>query len=185
VSTTTENHFYSGRVTELKRLRGSQNGNPRWRINLDDGTTFSTEPDAVVGFAISETEHSNHWVKLELNGNDRIVGVEVLGRATEVQIAPQKLTEAQKLTQEITLLWDHRTNLGEVFLNNQDDREEMRALLATHETPFLNGIIQAQLVLAFEEAAEAFPSDIPGASLVREWLEERANQYQSGELDAL
>jgi DNA-binding PucR family transcriptional regulator len=124
-------------------------------------------------------------VKLELNGNDRIVGVEVLGRATEVQLAPQKLTEAEKLTQEITLLWDARTSLGEVFLNNQDDREEMRALLATHETPLLREALLDAVTEALQDAADDFPDDLPGRALVSEWLEERAAKYRSGELDVL
>lgn len=44
----------SGR--SLERLRNSANGNPRFRVTFDDGTSFETGRDAQVGYLIGNSE---------------------------------------------------------------------------------------------------------------------------------
>lgn len=50
-----------GKVTNLKRLRSSVNGNPRFEVTLtdEDGTTYTTatSPDSMLAYAIENAEY--------------------------------------------------------------------------------------------------------------------------------
>ncbi len=45
----------SGKLTIIKRLKGSINGNPRFLIAID-GIEYSTQPDATLGYRASNYE---------------------------------------------------------------------------------------------------------------------------------
>ncbi len=44
------------RITELKRLNSSVNGNPRYRVTFDDGSSAITQSDAMFCYAITNPE---------------------------------------------------------------------------------------------------------------------------------
>lgn len=149
-------NFYGGRIIGMQRLRNSAAGNPRWHLTLDNGVEFATEPDAQVAYALSETEHLNKWVTLRLSSTRNVVGVEVIGA--------------------------HTGPLPELGPLNGITEAESEAFLAAVSPDAPAPTPEEAAYEALLEAADAFPSDIPGQSLVKEWLTERAEKYRTGEL---
>jgi hypothetical protein len=52
-------------ITHLERLHNSVNGNPRFRITFDDGSTHLLSSDASLGYCITNTEYRgalNVWL---------------------------------------------------------------------------------------------------------------------------
>lgn len=64
------------KIADLKRLRNSVNGNPRYRVTFADGTVVDTAADH--GFAFSITEG---WIGQQ-------VTVQIGGRGTIVDLEP-------------------------------------------------------------------------------------------------
>jgi hypothetical protein len=42
--------------TSIERMRSSAVANPRWRLFFDDGTSFTTKPDASCGYGADNSE---------------------------------------------------------------------------------------------------------------------------------
>lgn len=47
---------FTGVIAGLERLANSRNGNPRYRVVFADGQVYSTEPDAQIGYGITNPE---------------------------------------------------------------------------------------------------------------------------------
>ena len=65
----------SGRT--LERLRSSANGNPRYRVTFADGTTFTTERDAQLGYSIGNPEFDGD-VLVTVDSQGEIVDIEAV-----------------------------------------------------------------------------------------------------------
>lgn len=63
------------RITGLKRLKHSVNGNPRWSVTLETGQTYPTVPDAMCSYGI-ENRPLRGRVDVVLNGRNMIEYVE-------------------------------------------------------------------------------------------------------------
>jgi hypothetical protein len=63
-------------IIDLHRTTNSGNGNPRYRVTLDNGRTYRTETDAAVNNMIDNSEYRDVPVRLTLR-DARIIGVEV------------------------------------------------------------------------------------------------------------
>lgn len=63
-------------VEAVERRRSSVNGNPRWLVQLDDGTSYLTATDAAVNYGIQNSELSKpNQVEVTVE-NGRIVYIE-------------------------------------------------------------------------------------------------------------
>lgn len=62
-------------VASIERRQNTASGNPRWKVQLDDGRVLETEPDAAVGHRI-DGWFERGPVDVALNEHGRIVGWE-------------------------------------------------------------------------------------------------------------
>ena len=60
----------TGKVKHLEHLRPSANGNPRYKITLDNGKTYQLQSDAALGYGIANSEYRtrNHTFVLSDSG---------------------------------------------------------------------------------------------------------------------
>ena len=45
---------FTATIARLERMRSSHNGNPKFRVIFDNGQSYETKTDAMVGYKISE-----------------------------------------------------------------------------------------------------------------------------------
>ena len=64
-----------GTIAELKRLKLSASGNPRYRVTLVGGAVMQTQTDASVNYAMGNPEWHNVPVILTTTRAGRIVGI--------------------------------------------------------------------------------------------------------------
>ena len=48
---------FTATILTIERERSSRNGNPRWRVTFDNGTSMRTEVDGSVGYGIENREN--------------------------------------------------------------------------------------------------------------------------------
>ena len=54
------------RISLLKRANNSVDGNPRWRVYLNDGTMYHTKVDASVAFGLDNPEYKDCDVEVTI-----------------------------------------------------------------------------------------------------------------------
>lgn len=73
----------ANRITELKRLKNSFNGNPRWEVTLEmiagDPWVAKTSADSNIGCTIDNSEYRDRPVWVTFNGRGSIIDVSVAG----------------------------------------------------------------------------------------------------------
>ena len=52
---------FTARVVKMERMRSSVNGNPRFRIYLDNGEDYPTQPDAMFAYGAENPEIQGTW----------------------------------------------------------------------------------------------------------------------------
>lgn len=80
-----EHRIENVRITAAERRNNSTSGNPTWRLFTDQGT-FTTEPDAQIGYSIANLSNSRldtyaigddaPPVTLLVRGYERVYGIE-------------------------------------------------------------------------------------------------------------
>lgn len=66
-----------GKITKVERRLNSKNGNPRWKLGVDEGAyalALLTEPDSAAGHRISE-DLVGQTVTLVLNDDQRVIDI--------------------------------------------------------------------------------------------------------------
>lgn len=66
------------RLIEVTRLRNSNNGNPRFRLLFEDGSTYRTKTDANINHTISRETHEGRWVELQTDTNRDVIALTVV-----------------------------------------------------------------------------------------------------------
>lgn len=64
-------------IAELKRLRSSTNGNPRFAVTFTNGQTAETGKDSQVAYKIENSEYQDVPVVVTFTPAGRIVNVQV------------------------------------------------------------------------------------------------------------
>lgn len=64
----------TGAIVATDRLRNSVNGNPRFRVHLDNGETYQTSTDSAVSYDIDNLARSRKRVTFLLTRAGRIWG---------------------------------------------------------------------------------------------------------------
>lgn len=65
-------------IDYLERMNNSTNGNPRYRVGFTDGTSYTTKPDTMIAYALTNPEYREGPVKVTFMGKrEQIVNVEV------------------------------------------------------------------------------------------------------------
>jgi hypothetical protein len=57
-------------ILALERSLNTVNGNPVWRVTLDDGGVYVTKPDAMFAFALGDS-YLDAWVDVTIEGEAR------------------------------------------------------------------------------------------------------------------
>jgi hypothetical protein len=65
----------TGIIAHLERLSSSVQGNPRYRVTLEDGRVFTTQSDGQVGYLIGNPEYRGVPVMLSLTRAGRVFDV--------------------------------------------------------------------------------------------------------------
>jgi len=63
------------RIAVLERLDNSRSHNPRFRVHIQSGATFTTKPDAQVAYVIENSEYQDVPVRFTLEDGE-IIGIE-------------------------------------------------------------------------------------------------------------
>lgn len=63
----------TGRIVRTTRLNNTADGNPQWRVNLSDGTTFDTAPDVQCAYLIGNPEFRDVPVVFALDKRGQIL----------------------------------------------------------------------------------------------------------------
>jgi len=67
-----------GVITHLERLNNSVNGNPAWRVHLDNGNVYRTQSDSSVSYEIDNGTYRGVTVRLLLTKAHRIWDISVI-----------------------------------------------------------------------------------------------------------
>lgn len=59
-------------IANLKRLRNTFNGNPRWEVTFTDGTVLRTKADSGIASVIENQEYRNTPLVVEISGRGTI-----------------------------------------------------------------------------------------------------------------
>ena len=70
----------SGKVTGVIRQRNSQNGNPRFRFDMEDGTHYYTYPNANFAYGITGGEVGS-LVELTIGRRKQIESINIIRKA--------------------------------------------------------------------------------------------------------
>jgi hypothetical protein len=63
-------------IANLKRLKNTVNGNPRYIVTFTDGTSIRTQGDSMLGYSVENPEYRDVPLKLEVNGRGTLSGLE-------------------------------------------------------------------------------------------------------------
>jgi len=67
-----------GVITHLERLNNSINGNPAYRVTLDNGNSYRTQSDSSVSYEINNGTYRDVTVRLLLTKARRIYDISVI-----------------------------------------------------------------------------------------------------------
>jgi hypothetical protein len=67
-----------GVITHLERLNNSINGNPAYRVTLDNGNSYRTQSDSSVSYEINNGTYRDATVRLLLTKAHRIYDISVV-----------------------------------------------------------------------------------------------------------
>lgn len=67
-----------GVITHIERLNNSVNGNPAYRVHLDNGNVYRTKSDASVSYGINNGSYRGVTVRLLLTEAHRIWDISVI-----------------------------------------------------------------------------------------------------------
>ncbi len=73
-----QQHTDEGVITHLERLNNSSNGNPAWRVHLDNGNVYRTKSDSSVSYEINNDTYRGVTVRLLLTEAHRIWDISVI-----------------------------------------------------------------------------------------------------------
>jgi hypothetical protein len=65
-------------IVRLERLNNSKDGNPRFKVHFDDGTSALTQTDAAVNYGLENPEYKDVLVKFTMTSAGRIRYAEVI-----------------------------------------------------------------------------------------------------------
>lgn len=71
-------HTDEGVITHLERLNNSVNGNPAYRVHLDNGNVYRTQSDSSVAYEINNGSYRGVTVRLLLTKAHRIWDISVI-----------------------------------------------------------------------------------------------------------
>lgn len=71
-------HTDEGVITYIERINNSVNGNPNFRIHLDNGNVYRTSSDSSVVYEINNPEFQGPTVRLWLTEAHRIWDISVI-----------------------------------------------------------------------------------------------------------
>lgn len=60
-------------ITGVAHIQNSADGNPRFRVTLDTGGTYDTEPDAAINHGITNSEYREGPVMIELATSHNLI----------------------------------------------------------------------------------------------------------------
>ena len=73
----------TARIVKMERMTSSANGNPRFRVHLDNGESYPTQPDTMWAYGAENPEYVGTWrdreagesplVEFHLNGRGHIM----------------------------------------------------------------------------------------------------------------
>lgn len=86
---------FQSTITSTERLGTSRNGNPSWRVHLDNEAVLRTQTDAAIGYEIGNSAITNVPVDITVNGRNEIWNVEPISPAVQAQRAAMAAQLAQ------------------------------------------------------------------------------------------
>jgi hypothetical protein len=65
-------------IVGIDRMSSSRNGNPRYRLTFDDGTSAPLQPDSSIAYGINNPEYRSGPVRVTFNGRGHVTYVKTL-----------------------------------------------------------------------------------------------------------
>jgi hypothetical protein len=65
-------------IVGIDRMPSSRNGNPRYRLTFDDGTSAPLQPDSSIAYGINNREYRSGPVRVTFNGRGHVTYVKTI-----------------------------------------------------------------------------------------------------------